>query len=120
MRKRLAVLGLAVFLVGCTPLEKQAYETVVAANATIKTLKVQHPECSTSTAGICGKLTQAVAAKDALIDAAEVYCAGPSFNAGGACNPPAKGTPAATQATAKLQSALTSWNQIAVDIRGAK
>lgn len=120
MRKSFLVLSIAIVLVGCTPLERQAYETVVAANATIKTLRGQHPECASSSAGICGKLTQAVAAKDTLIDAAEIYCAGPSFNAGGACNPPEKGTPAATQATAKLQSAIASWNQIAADLRSTQ
>jgi len=123
MRKYGLCIGvfIALVLVGCTPLEKVAYETVVAANASIKNIKVNHPECITgNNSSLCVTLTKATAAKDSLIDAAELYCAGPDFNAGGKCDPPAKGTPAATQATAKLQAALAAWNQISLDLKGVK
>lgn len=119
MRKVAVLLVMGLVLAGCTPLEKQAYNTVVAAKAFIDAEKKMHPECLSSSTGVCGLLSQATSAKDALIDAAEVYCSGPAFEAGGACQPPAKGTPASTQATAKLQAAIAAYNQIAKDIKGA-
>lgn len=106
----------------CTSTEKIAYNTVVAAKAFIDKTKAQHPECSTTgttTIVLCADLTRATAAKDALIDATEVFCAGPNFNGGGACEPPAKGTPAYSQAFAKLQAALSAYNQAETDLKGA-
>src|ERR1700687_1957030 len=110
------VVGLVVFLSGCTSVERQAYNTVVAAKAFLDSEKAAHPECTTTPiTTVCSILPRAVSAKDALISAIEVYCAGPTFSAAGgqgACNAPSKGTPAATQATAKLQAAIASYNQI--------
>ena len=122
--KLFGTVGLALLLcltiVGCSPLERNAYNAVVAANASIKQLKTSHPECATGTASAtCTLIAKATAAKDSLIDAAEVYCAGPNFNAGGACDAPKKGTDAYAQAAPKLQAALTAWNQIAKDLSGS-
>lgn len=119
--RKLAVLLLAVMvLAGCSPLERQAYNTVVGAKAFIDAEKKMHPECASGSAStLCSSLNQATAAKDALITAAEVYCAGPSFEAGGACSPPAKGTPAAIQAADKLKAAIASYNQLANEIKAA-
>jgi len=63
-------------------------------------------------------LAKAIAAKDLLIDAVEVYCAGPEFNGGGKCDPPAKGTPAYDQVIAKLNAALASYEQSETDLKG--
>ena len=116
-----AVSVLALLLAGCTPVERLAYNTAVAAKAFLDTEKLAHPECATGAAStVCADITKAVAAKDVLIDAITVYCAGPDFQNGGACNPPAKGTPAAQQATAKLQAAITNYNQVAKDLQGVK
>jgi len=109
-------------LAGCTPPEQAAYQAIVSSNAFLKSVKTQHPECATTppaASQTCQLLTQATAAKDTLIDATEAYCAGPTFNAGGACSPPAKGTPAATQALAKLEAALANYNQTATDLKAA-
>lgn len=116
-----ATIGLiCLIVIGCTPVEKQAYTVVVGAKAFIDSEKKQHPECATAPAStICTNLVKATAAKDALIDAVEVYCSSPSFLSGGPCAPPAKGTPAATQATAKLQAAISSYNQTEKDVKGA-
>lgn len=115
-----ALLAIAVVLSGCTPLERTAYNTVVAAKAFLDKERQQHPECASgSTSNVCVDINRAVGAKDALIDAITVYCSGPEFNNGGACNPPAKGTPAATQAEAKLQNAITMYNQTAADLKQA-
>lgn len=115
---------LCLFLVGCSPLERNAYNAFVAANASIKQLKTSHPECATGTASTtCTLIAKATAVKDSLIDAAEVYCAGPNFDsvtAGGSCDAPKKGTAAYAQAAPKLQAALTAWNQIAKDLSGVK
>ena len=112
------VLCVALFWAGCPKVSSTAYDLVVGAKAFTDTTAKQHPECSTATTAVCVDLKKAVAAKDSLIDALEVYCAGPDFNAGGACDEPAKGTPAATQATAKLQAAIAAWNQASTDLKG--
>jgi len=118
--KKYAVLLLivAVTLAGCTPLERQAYNVAVGAKAFLDSEKASHPECSTgATSTLCVDIAKAVAAKDVLLDALTVYCSGPAFASGGACNPPAKGTPASTQAAAKLQAAISGYNQTAADIK---
>lgn len=103
----------------CTPVERVAYDAVVAAKAFTDKVKLQHPECATGVVStLCSDLAKAVAAKDTLIDAVEIYCAGPDFNGGGACNPPAKGTPAAVQAVAKLNAAIAVYNQTELDLKG--
>jgi len=116
----LVVLLFTLSTVACTPLEKVAYRTIVGAKAFIDAEKAQHPECATTpTTPACTMLKQATAAKDALIDAAEVYCASSSFDAGGPCTPPAKGTAAAQVATDKLKAAISGYNQIYNDMKGA-
>jgi hypothetical protein len=122
--KKLCVLVLSVVALtaGCPTFEKTAYNTVVAAKAFIDKEKALHPECASPGAipsgnVLCADLAKATAAKDSLIDAIEVYCAGPNFNGGGACDPPAKGTPAATQATAKLQAAIAAYSQTETDLK---
>jgi hypothetical protein len=111
----------AIFLWGCSPLEQQAYQAVVSANAFLKSMKAQHPECSTPQVNneVCTYLSQATAAKDSLIDAVEVYCAGPDFAGGGKCDPPAKGTPAYAQAAAKVQAAMAGYKQLETDLKNA-
>ena len=117
--KRIALLlSLAVVISGCTPLERQAYNTVVAAKAFIASMKSQHPECSSSASTLCTDLTKATAAKDALIDAAEVYCGGANFDNGSTCQPPNKGTSASQQAADKLKAAMAQFNQAQADLKG--
>lgn len=129
MKRALPILAIVALLAGCTPLERQAYEAVVASKAFLDSVKAKHPECAIHVSGdvatapptstVCVDLVRATAAKDVLIDSVELYCAGPDFNSGGKCNPPAKGTPAAVQATAKIQAALASYNQVAADLKSA-
>ena len=107
------------FTCSMTPPERTAYETVVAARAFIDRTKLQHPECaSTPTTAVCVDLQKATAAKDTLIDVIEVLCAGPNFTSGQSCDFPKKGTPAYDQAIAKMNAALTSYNQTATDLKG--
>jgi hypothetical protein len=121
MRKIVVFLLVAtVVLAGCTPLERSAYNTIVAAKAFLDSEKAQHPECSTVPGSeVCTDLVKATASKDLLISALEVYCAGPQFETGGACNAPTKGTAAYDQAAAKLQAAIASYNQVAADLKKA-
>lgn len=116
--KRLIAIPLLLILVGCTSLEKQAYNVIVTSKAFLDAEKKLHPECATAGTDLCVDLAKATAAKDALIDAAEVYCSGPQFEAGGACQPPAKGTPAYQQAAAKLTAALNAYKQTETDLKG--
>lgn len=113
------LLPLVLLISGCTPIERQAYNTIVGAKAFLDSMKAQHPECSTSSSTLCDTIKRATYAKDALITATEIYCSGPQFEAGGVCNPPAKGTAAAQQVTAKLQAAITNYQSVESDVRKA-
>jgi hypothetical protein len=119
MKRLLWILPFTILLAGCPKLVQNAYSVIVGAKAFTDQIAMQHPECATGVVStVCVDLRKAVSAKDALIDAVEIYCAGPNFNSGGACDEPAKGTPAAAQATAKLQAAIASWNQAQLDLKG--
>lgn len=117
----LLITPLLMSMIICTPIERTAYDTVVSAKAFIGEEKKLHPECAsgmTPPSTVCIDLVKATSAKDLLIDAAEVYCSSPQFDSGGACQPPAKGTPARTQAEAKLKAAIAGYNQMAADLKG--
>lgn len=119
---RLSVLLLCcITLASCTDkLAQAAYVTIVGAKAATDKAKAQHSECTaTPTANACVIIAKAIGAKDSLIDAVEIYCAGPDFDAGKGCNTPTKGTPAAAQAISKLNAALAVWTQAATDLKGA-
>lgn len=116
----LAVILPMLVTTACAPIERQAYNTAVAAKAFVAATRASHPECVPgSTATVCVDLVRATAAKDFLIDSAEIYCASPGFDTGAACTPPAKGTDAFTQAVAKLKAAIAGYNQAAKDLKGA-
>jgi uncharacterized protein (DUF169 family) len=106
---------------GCPKAEKAAYETAVGAKAFTQSIKDKHTECENqaNTMPVCQALRRAIAFKDLLIDAGEVYCGGAQFETGGACNPPAKGTPAAKLALDKLNAAVSNWKQADSDLRAA-
>lgn len=112
--------GCMLLTIGCTPLERSAYDTIVAAKAFLDVTKSNHPECALNPfATVCVDLSKATSAKDTMIDAAEIYCASTSFDTlKGACTPPAKGTPARDQAEAKLRAAMAAYNQTAADLKG--
>jgi hypothetical protein len=125
VNEALILIGVLVFLSGCTPLERAAYSGVVGAKAALVQFRSQHPECAfDATTGLsanvksvaCTANNRLTAAKDAIIDAAEVYCSGTTFETGGACNPPAKGTNAYTESAGKLKAAIASYNQIQKDV----
>lgn len=117
MRTLLCLLIPLGLLVGCTPVERQAYDTIVASKAFLGSVKAAHPECPAATA-VCTDLTKATAAKDALIDAVELYCASNSFDVtGGACTPPNKTDPAFQQVSDKLQAALSGYSQAQADLK---
>lgn len=121
MKKLLASLVIlsVVFLSGCPKLEQDAYNVIIAAKGFTDSIKLQHPECASGAkTTVCVDLAKAIAAKDLIIDAVETYCSGPNFNATGSCDAPAKGTPAYTQAVAKLNSAIASYNQVSTDLKG--
>jgi hypothetical protein len=119
MKRIILVVIACVVMTSCTPIEKQAYNTIVGAKAFLDHVRALHPECSSQpTATVCADITKATSAKDALIDATEVYCSGAQFESGGACQPPAKGTAAFTPAQDKLKAAMALYNQAATDLKG--
>lgn len=103
--------------------EQTAYYVVVGSKAFLTQMKSHHPECAeilhNAPTTVCTNLTKATAAKDALIAATKVYCAGPKFLAGGACDAPSKGTPANVQAQAKLNAAISNYSTIETELRTA-
>jgi len=118
------MLGLA----GCSSLERQAYNVIVGSKAFTVSISAKHPECGTrdangkwvadpnNHAAVCVAITKGIAAKDLLIDAAEEYCASADFDTGGACNPPSSKT-LKDQLAAKVQAAITGYEQTEADIR---
>src|SRR5260370_23743029 len=66
--KRFCVVLFVVYgfaLKGCGPVEKKAYQTVVASNAFIKSMRAQHPECVPGKdVPVCNALARATSAKD--------------------------------------------------------
>lgn len=104
----------------CSPIEKQAYNTIVGAKAFLDKEKSQHPECASNTpSAVCDLLVKATSAKDALITATEAYCSGPEFESGGTCQAPAKGNPARATLESKLKAALQYYDQMEKDLKGA-
>lgn len=111
----------ALFLAGCPAVERDAYNTAVAAKAFLDTERKAHPECVPGvTSTLCVDIAKAVAAKDVLLDALTVYCGGPNFANGGACDAPKKGTPGAQQAIDKLNAAIANYKQIQADLKGLR
>ena len=45
-------------------LANNAYDVIVAAKGYLDSEKSQHPECSTTSSDVCGRISQAVGAKD--------------------------------------------------------
>lgn len=122
---------LSTFMLTCqqptTPLERDAYNVVVAGKASLVSFRAAHPECrfdaksglsSVTSNSFCVANNKLTSAKDLVIDAAEVYCSSTNFENGGTCNPPAAGTTAFTQAAAKLQAAVAGYKQSATDLKG--
>lgn len=118
LKRTIALAIFTVILAGCTPLEISAYRTIVGAKAFLDNEKKAHPECATATSIVCTDLAKATAAKDALIDAAEVYCSGPQFDtANGPCTPSSDPNKKALAAQ-KLNAAIANYNQILKDVKG--
>ena len=114
-------------LTGCSPIEVQAYRIIVGAKAFTTSLGNSHPECgsrdsnqhwvpSANTSPVCSSIVKTIAAKDLMIDIAELYCSGPEFESGGPCTPPAdKGVQA--QLVAKLKFAIQNYEQTETDVK---
>lgn len=103
---------------GTVTIEKTAYNTIVAAKAFLDNMRDKHPECQTgATSTLCVDVRKAVAAKDLLISALQVYCSGPEFEAGGSCQAPTAGTPKGDEALAKLKAAIANYDKISADIK---
>lgn len=121
-------ISLAVFAISCTPIERTTYRIIVASKGFLDSERAAHPECIGGLAVLgdvaapsktCSAVARAIAAKDLLIDAAEVYCASPTFSSGtGVCTPPQKGTPAYAQASDKLQAAISVYRLAETDLKG--
>jgi hypothetical protein len=123
------VVLVALSFAGCPPVERDAYGIVTGGKAALTDFRGRHPECGPfdPVSGLSQNVTltpciannRLTSAKDAIVDAGEVYCAGKDFGQPGApCNPPAKGSPGYEQAAAKLKAAIASYRQIERDTKG--
>lgn len=121
-------IGAMLILSGCSALERQAYNVIVASKAFTLSISAKHPECGTrdanglwvsahNSAGVCSAIDKGISAKDLLIDAAETYCAGTDFEAGGPCNAPTDKT-IKSQLAAKVAAAISNYEQTETDLRG--
>lgn len=97
---------------GSQSLEKTARDGVASAKGYLDSAKQHHPECATDASSTnCQVIAKGVAAKDAVIDAVNLYCASPSYSDnGGNCVPDKAVEP-------KLQEALKNLDQIIKDVR---
>lgn len=102
------------------PLEQAARDGIAQAKGMLDDAKGRHPECQVAdnaASKVCKVLKTATSAKDTLIDALSLYCAGTpatgdkSFDDGGPCVPDKSVEP-------KLNSALHSLDQIMADVKG--
>lgn len=118
MKRLLGVVGLCLVLVGCTSFEKSARDSVAAANGVLIVLQRQNGQCRLDPSQpVCQKIKQGIAAQNLAIDALEVYCSGPGFEAGGSCQPP--NDPALKNAAeVKLTAAIASLNAVVLDLKG--
>lgn len=113
------VLCVCGFIIGCTPVEKQAYQSVVAGKAFLDSVKSKHPECP-GPGVVCTSLVKATAAKDLIIDAGEAYCRVDAFPNTDTtpCNPYPKGTDKYSLTFGALGSALRGWDQAETNLKG--
>lgn len=123
MHRRLlsSLLLFVVVLAGCPKVEQDAYRTVVGAKAFLGSVKNAHPECAAENAAtLCVDLRKATAAKDVLIDAAEVYCNVATFGNTDTtpCQPLDKNTPAGQKALSVLKQAIANYSQSETDLKG--
>jgi len=114
-------------LTGCSPVEVQAYRIIVGAKAFTTSIGNSHQECGArdsnlhwvptpNTSAVCSTIVKLISAKDLMIDVTELYCAGPDFETGGACNPPKdKGVQA--QLAAKVKFAIQNYEQTETDLK---
>lgn len=106
-------------LTGCDP-AKPARDSIAVAKGILITLQAQHQECKADPSpAICQNINRGVAAENLAIDALEVYCSGPEFDAGtGPCQPSPEKT-LRENAARKLAAAITNLNQIIGDLKKA-
>jgi hypothetical protein len=117
-------LVLSIILIGCTPLERTAYDLAVASKAFLNSIQAAHTECSLSTfpagkATLCLDLLKAVAAQHLLVDAGEAYCNQATFGVTSVlpCKPSPSGTGAATRAVNALNQAISGYRQAESDLK---
>jgi hypothetical protein len=115
--KRLLLLPLLLITLACPssqPLEQTARDGVAAAKGYLDSAKRQHPECVATPPAQstdCSVISRGVGAKDALIDAINIYCASADYSTGGgACVPNKDMQP-------KLQEALNNLNLTISDVK---
>ena len=86
-----ALLVSMLLLAGCQPIEKSARDAIAGAKGVTDVLQEQYQaKCQADpTQSECAAINRAGAARNVAIDALEIYCAGPGFDAGtGPCEPP--------------------------------
>lgn len=117
MKKAVLVLCSALLLISCQPIEKTARDSIAAASGFLNQAKANHPECDpqlpgSETNSICVAIWKAIDAQNFAINALEIYCAGPEFNAGGNCQPDANYKDKLKEALAKMREQMALAKEI--------
>lgn len=111
------LVALTVGMAGCQPPEMSARDSIATAKGFLDSEAKAHPECNSAPTGqVCVLVNKGNAVKHTAIDALELYCSGPGFESGGACQPPTDKI-AKDQAAEKLKAAIRNLDQIVKDIK---
>jgi len=115
MKKKAVFVVLICFcLAACQPFEKSARDSVAAAKGFIEQAQANHgTACKANpNTALCSAINQAVAAQNSAIDALDLYCAGSSWQSGGACQPNKELEP-------RVRAAISNLDRIIKDAKGA-
>lgn len=121
MRTPLVLLAVVLLASGCSPLENQARDVAATSQGVIQQAQRTHlAECQANPSKPfpCGTINQAVAAQNALIDAAETYCGWPA-RPSAAELAASKGKPCARlqSASQTLSAAVRNLNVLVSDLK---
>ncbi len=114
------VIGLAFGLTACPVKPDNARDAIATAKGFLDSEAKAHAECASGLVNqACDLITRGNAAKHVAIDALNQYCAGPDFDAGGACHAPQTKNMQELLGN-QLKAAIHNLNLIVSDLRALK
>jgi hypothetical protein len=121
MRRFLVVFTLALFAVGCSPLEQNARDVSAAAQGYIdQAQSIHQTECvANPSLSVCQIINRAVDAQNALVDAVESYCGWPTRPTDQELAVATANCQKISTAQAALSTAVRNVDNLMGDLRGA-